>query len=1017
MVKFLTERPIAVIMSFIAFVILGVVSFFKLPVSLMPDIDIPEIIVQVSHKNTSVTEMENVIVKPLRTQLMQISNLKDISSETTDGSSTIHLKFEYGTDNTLSFIDANEKIDVAMRNLPKELERPRVVKMSASDIPVFNINISLKEDSTDEEFIELGELCDAVFKRRIEQLPEVALVDVTGFIDSELYIIPDKNIIQSLGISHEEIQSILQNNNITYGSILVNEGEYRYNIRFLTELKTLDHVKDIFIKSGDKILQLKDIAQIGFRAREQKGIYLNNKKRAINLAVVKQNKARLSDLNQKVNVLIERFKSEFPETKLTLSQDQTKLLNYTITNLKQSLVLGSFLAFVLMFFFLKDIKSPFLIGFSIPASLIVSLLFFNVIGLSINIISLSGLILGIGMMIDNSIIVIDNISQYLEEGTPLIDACIKGTNDVAKPLVSSVLTTCAVFLPLLFLSGISGALFYDQAMAVVIGLTVSLIVAITLLPVLFKLFHHNENNGNVKIVSILKRIKVFNLENLYKKGFTLFFTYKKISIAVFLSMMLISFVLFNVVKKEKLPEITQEEIMVHIDWNDNINVDENLIRTRKYLEFINDLVETTNAYVGEQQYLLNKEKKLRYSESRIYIKIKATSNLSVLKEQTEMFFKTFNKTGTYHFNKYKTLFDRLFSDDSPDLVAKVISTTDAKIPKHEVIYNIKDQINDKLGVVSSEVMLQEHIVINLDAEKLVLYDVTQSEVFSVLKSHFNVLNIDMLRASQKYIPIVISDRVTTINETLKNTTIQNRNNVEIRLSALVSLKKEKNYKVLHADEQGQFVPMAFNLDNLPDDADTLISTIHDIINEHQYLDVFFDGNLFSGKKIVKEMGYILCISVLLLYFILAAQFESLTQPLIVLLEIPIDIAGALAMLSIFGASLNLMSMIGIVVMSGIIINDSILKIATINQLRKQGNDTMTAIKKAGVQRLKPILMTSLTTILTLVPFMFYSDLGSELQKPFALAVIGGMILGTFVSLYFIPLSYYYLYFKKTKTNA
>jgi len=232
---------------------------------------------------------------------------------------------------------------------------------------------------------------------------------------------------------------------------MVHEGIYRYSIQFRSALKTVEDVKNIYLKANGKVLQFKDIAEIGIRPRQAKGAFLNGNKDAISFAIIKQSEAKIEDLKKKIGWITYSIGKKYPELKIETSQDQTGILEYTISNLKQSLILGSVLAFILMFFFLKDFKSPLLIGFSIPTSLVISLLFFHLLGISINIISLSGLILGIGMMIDNSIIVIDNISQYIDRNENLFDACVKGTNEIIKPLLSSVLTTCAVFLPLIFL--------------------------------------------------------------------------------------------------------------------------------------------------------------------------------------------------------------------------------------------------------------------------------------------------------------------------------------------------------------------------------------------------------------------------------------------------------------------------------------------------------------------------------------------------------------------------------------
>ena len=254
-------------------------------------------------------------------------------------------------------------------------------------------------------------------------------------------------------------------------------------------------------------------------------MYYSNGNRAISLAIIKESTAKMAGLKSKMTEMIDLFRKDYPQMEFEISQDQTRLLDYSISNLKQSLLAGGLLAFFLMFFFLKDGKSPLIIGFSIPATLVISLLFFYVVGLSINIISLAGLILGIGMMIDNSIVVIENITQWIDRGLSLADACVKGTNEIITPLISSVLTTCAVFIPLIFLSGISGALFYDQAIAIVIGQGVSLLVGITLLPTVYYLLYKNGKEG--LLTRLVKKISLKGLEESYEGGMDFFFRYKK----------------------------------------------------------------------------------------------------------------------------------------------------------------------------------------------------------------------------------------------------------------------------------------------------------------------------------------------------------------------------------------------------------------------------------------------------------------------------------------------------------
>ncbi|HYQ57831.1 MAG TPA: efflux RND transporter permease subunit, partial [Draconibacterium sp.] len=447
MVKFLLKRPIAVTMTFVSILVLGIASLTKLPVSLMPDIDIPKITVHAQYPNHSAQELEQTVAKPLRQQLMQVAHLADIKSESCDGSCIIELDFEYGSDIDFVFIEVNEKIDRAINNLPREIQRPRVIKASATDIPVFYLNLTLKNQSetsiksndlfpVTQEFTELSNFSSQVIQKRIEQLQEVAMVDVSGQVFPELLIVPDNKKIEALQIKLADIEQAIRANDIDLGNLIIRDGQYQYNIRFESTLRTLKDIENIYFKIDDRLLQLKDIAQVIQHPAKRQGMVTANGKDAITMAVIKQSDAQMRDLKLRINKLIEHFQNDYPNIDFEISRNQTLLLDYSISNLQQSLILGGFLAFLLMFFFLKDLRSPFLIGITIPASLVISLLCFYIAGISINIISLSGLILGVGMMIDNSIIVIDNISQHRERGKNIWQACADGTNEVFRPLLS-----------------------------------------------------------------------------------------------------------------------------------------------------------------------------------------------------------------------------------------------------------------------------------------------------------------------------------------------------------------------------------------------------------------------------------------------------------------------------------------------------------------------------------------------------------------------------------------------------
>jgi multidrug efflux pump subunit AcrB len=1030
MVKFLISRPIAVIMVFIAIMLLGIISYKMLPVSLMPGIDIPEITVQLSYPNSSARELDNAIVKGLRSQLMQLAHLADIKSETRDGQSTIRLMFDYGTKIDYAFIEVNEKIDVAMKNMPREMDRPRVIKASVTDLPSFYINVSLKTDSlfdkniSDDKLIELSEFCTKVISRRIEQLQQVAMVDISGILNPEIFIKPNKAKMESLGLQYNAISSAIEGSNITPGNLLVMDGYYLYHLRFASHLKSPEDIGNIYIRAKSKVLQIKDIAEIKIRPQEQRGLFLTNNKQAITMAIIQQSDAKVSELKTEINKMVESLRGDYPQLEFEIARDQTSLLDFSISNLRQDLIMGCIMAFLLLFLFLNDFRAPLLIGITIPMSLVISFLFFNLLDISINIISLAGLGLGIGMIIDCSIIVIENILYQREQGMDLFEACEKGTNEVIRPMLSSTLTTSSVFLPLIFMSGLAGALFYDEAVSVSIGNAASFIVAITILPVMFALFYKNRakkgrkqfqkpadfTSKPSKIQAFFKKISFGNkLEKWYEHGIDWVFKYKTASVLLFTVLLVSGILWFKIVPKEKFPEFEQDEVLVDIDWNENIHINENRKRVNKLLNAVSTYLKQSNCLIGEQQFVLKQEKDLDYFEAELYLKMKSPQFLPKLVDTLKMLMAKEHTGATVQFKAPENIFERIFSNNDPPFTAMVNVNNNVQQNPDSLLLFAAFADSALQMPNSNKLPVKMHIAINIDQEKLALYNVSYNTVIQAIKTAFNENQIATLRSYQQFLPIILGDNSQMVNKALAERKVTNANGEELPLSEFIKASREFDLKYITAGQQGQYIPLIYNIKEK--DIEECQQKIKKWIQAKNFTDVTFSGSILKNQKMFAELTIILVISVLLLYFILAAQFESLLQPIIVLLEIPADISGALFLLWLFGYSLNIMSAIGLIIMCGVIINDSILKVDTINQLRKQGMELTAAIKKGGIMRLRSILMTALITVFAVLPFFFGNDMGSALQKPLSLALIGGMIFGTIVSLYFIPLAYWIIYRK------
>jgi multidrug efflux pump subunit AcrB len=997
-------------MSLIALTALGIIAALNMPVSLLPNIEIPEISVQVVYPNADVRQLENTVTKPLRRQLLQLNHLQDIESETRDGFALITLKFAFNTNVHYAYIETNEKIDELMGVFPREMPRPKVIKASASDIPVFYLNIVPGEAywQQNDNLLELSNYVQNVLKRRIEQLSDVAFVDMTGLESPEILIVPDRLKLQSQNITGKEIENALNGNNIDYGNILIKDGQYQYHIGFSAGLKTLEDIRDIYMDANGHILQLKDVAEVRLRPKARQGIYLFDKKESIVMAVIKQSDAQIANMRKTLHSLVKTLQEENPQLGFEISQDQSQLLDYSIKNLKQSLLFGLVLAIAIMFFFMRNVRAPLLIGISIPVSLIISLFFLKLSGVSINIVSLSGLILGVGMMIDNSIIVIDNITQYREKLFPLNEACIIGTNEVIRPLISSVLTTCAVFVPLVFLSDISGALFFDQAVAVSISLTVSLFVSIMILPALYRLFY-----AKSKLKAV--RNSFSKGEKLYSKGLGFIMKRKTVFILFFFLLFPLGIFLFSYIDKKYMPDVEQTEFMAEINWNEPINVGENKKRVIELLETIKTPVIINTSYIGHQQFLTGKKHEKEAREAGVYFKVGDEKKRELLEENLRAYVRAKYPAATLIIKPAENIFGQLFSEKEGPLIAKIRPDKKQNIPDPALLKENLQKLEEIIGQEQvNKIELKSSYVLTIDFEKLFLYDVQYSNLINKLKTSFSNNKIGVYKSGRDYMDILLGEDEKNISSVINNETVKNEKGVRIPLKSLLRTRQITDYKMILADKNGEYFPV--KIDANFDDYTGKMIEITKAIKTGTDVEVDFSGSLFSNIKLFKELGLVLLISVLMLYFVLAAQFESLLQPIIVLFEILFDFSGALILLIIFGSSLNIMSAIGIIVMSGIIINDSILKIDTINRYRRDKVPLLEAIHLGGKRRLKPIIMTSLTTVLALLPLLFFKGLGVELQLPLALAVIGGMILGTIVSLYFIPLMYFVLYKHKQKTK-
>ncbi|MEX2569515.1 MAG: efflux RND transporter permease subunit, partial [Cyclobacteriaceae bacterium] len=691
-----------------------------------------------------------------------------------------------------------------------------------------------------------------------------------------------------------------------------------------------------------------------------------------------------------------------------LTQDQSTLLNAGISNLQTSLIFGGIFAFGVLFLFMGNYRTPIIIGISLPSSLMISFLVFYFFDISINVISLSGLALGLGMLIDNSIIVLDNISRKRREGWSLFESSVRGVNEVMSALISSVLTTLAVFVPLVFLSGVAGALFYDQAISVAAILSVSLLVAFILLPVLYHLFYKRrearvEKEDSHLFLSMLKA---------YKWLYTRLFSQRKLSLMLFLVLIPLMLILGKVLRVEGLPPIEKFDVMVDLDWNEPINATQSKERIVALLENMQGNYRHAESEIGLRQFLLF-EGENSIQQVELYLMFESQQQKETLSEHLSMEVRGKYPQASMAIKDAPNAFDQLFSSDRPNYEVRWKDLASKRPIPAETMDNWLEQMPDASWTRGPGLQKESSVIFRIDMQKLAMYGLEVNDLIGEIQKLFGNYLITDIKRFGETTPILLKTGEVDFQTLLKeNYLYAGEEGIPYALDNFIRFSYDDHYKFVTSDRAGIYQSVFLEAPRpTAYDSDFREWAVN------RDLSLSFTGQYFEDRETIRQLISILMISVLLLYFILAAQFESFIQPLIVIFTLPLGIGGAFLVLWMTGTSLNVMSAIGLVVMLGIMVNDAILKIDTINRLRiEYGNEAglnrrealEKALYRAGEIRLKPIIMTSLTTILALLPVIFSAGLGADLQRPLVFSVIGGLTIGTFTALFFVPLAYWFL---------
>ncbi len=1099
------KRPVTVAMFYIAIALIGIYAFSKIGVDLLPNINIPHLLIQTTYPEASPEEIEKLVTEPLESATRTVTGVRNITSVSKEGISVISVNFIWGTDMNFVLLSLREKLDNVRFILPREAGRPTIIRVDPAATPIMTLSLSSKgiefeqtapdkftnnkmnkikfvsESSSESDIrklIDLKEAARVIFKRRLEQIEGVAQAVITGGLEREILVEIDIQKLSVYDLTFTEIASALKASNINLPAGSIMKGLFRYSLRTIGEFQNTDEIgKTILKRNADgSVIYLNDIARLKESFKEREGLTRFNGSETVGLLINKEPESNTVDIAERVREAVLVLQDEYPEYGIQIVSDYSKFITNAIENVEQEIYYGGILAFIVLFFFLASIRSILIIGITIPASLFLTILLMYLFNISFNIVSLGGIAVGIGMLLDNSIIVIENVTRYRETGLSVRESALHGSNEVAMPIVASTLTTIAVFLPLIFMKGITGELFKDQSYAIVFSLATSIITALTLIPMLASREKRKaiSDDGTTKKDGIFsdkyiyfkfpqgKRILpkmffwikfpfLFLVKSLiliisiiyeiinkpFKKYLKHFFArvdnvmesiiekYDKLLLwslnnrrkvlLLMLGLVFLTILAIIDIKKEFIPEAPEDEFVVELTYPKGISLEGNSINTSKIENAILKIGGVTGVVsnigrVNEFDFL-NREQ-ISIDKTSLIIKLDTYNNFYKVREEVQSLLKADKSLG-FTFRHTESAFSQVINPSKNDIAIEIKNKDiDEAFEKGNIILkkimekNIEGIADLRLGTEKGE---PEYKIV-IDREKCLAYGINLTDASNQIVNLVKGSEATLFSDFDKKIAIklkALENQRDDISKILESEIISDK--IKIPVKNLVNYELTESYNEIWREDQSRTIHIYARLSDVGvDKIIPKLEGIVDTIPKDAGEMITISGLNQEIKDSFGGLYVALIIAVLLMYMVLAAEFESFLFPFVILLSVPMGLIGSILLLFVFGESLNIISIMGLIILVGIADNDAVVKVEFILRKRKEGLPLQQAILEAGRDRFRPIVMNSFTVIFALIPMIIGIGAATQLRVSLSIALAGGLLSATFLTLIIIPVLYTYM---------
>lgn len=990
--EFSIRKPATTIMFIISMIFFGFLGLRKMPVEMLPNINKPTVRIRIKWDGATPDDVDKMITRKIEDVLPNVEGIVEYSSESSAETSLIFIKFKYGTDVETKITLIQNELNQIRNKFPDDMDEPSIRKSSSSDIPALTFTLYGGDK------MEMRSYAENNLKPMLERLEGVSEIDVYGGQEQEVAIEIDPDKLENYNLSIVDVYNKMKSASANLPGGILREGEKEYLIKIEAEIETADEIKEIILSNKDgHLLKLKDVANIKVAPKDIKSIYRKNGEDSIVVIISKTDSGNAISIVNNSKKLLEKNRGSLPlNTKLNYEFDSSITINNSINNVKNSGIQGLVLASLILFIFLKSISATIIIAVAIPISIIFTFFLLNMQGISINLISLMGLSLGIGMLVDNSVVVVDNIFRHMTElGKGKIQAAKDGAEEMALPVLASTMTTVAAFLPLVFQEGLAKEQFNNLCYAISYSLLASLIISLTFVPMIAsKIMDQKKNiNAEGKIMTTFRKIYVNSLKwSIRRRGMVL----------------LILFTLFggSLYVASKLggrftPTIDEGRYAVVAklpsgsDVNKGDRIGKILEEKVKDLPFVVDYTVSANGTSS----ILNINAGLKTSREE--------SMSDILKKLRETFVEIPDMELTiapgYRFGT-RGLYDlefELYSDNEAQL--QIISEQlKEQIKKIDGIYDVTSSFEGGKPEGKFYINREKAEYYGLNVKDIATMIQTQILGGTPIKINSDNSEIDVtLKLQKKYresTGLILDSRITL------------KSGENIRISDVAEFRAEEGPSKIEKKDKKKKIVLYANLKSeldLKTAQELVIETLEDM-GYPEGITYGTGGKSADMAEMSNQLQYTFMIAVFLIYFILVWQFESFIMPFVIILSIPLSTTGAFYALYLAGLSIDAMVSVGFVMLAGIVVNNAIVLIDFINFRREVGDNMNKALITAGKTRLRPILMTTLTTVLGMLPLIFSNGEGSEIYKGMSFVVVFGLSAATLLTLIVIPVFYYFI---------